>query len=170
RAAELPDSSLIGRRLCGSRRLVVGAPGYFRSRGRPQAPAELADHACLLYAYQASGDTWHLDGPAGPIAVRVRGRLRANNGDVLATAAREGLGLAFLPDFIVAGDLRAGRLEVALAEHCRSEAAIHAVYPQTRHLVPKVRAFVDHLARHFGDGVPWAALSRRRLALYGGER
>ncbi len=155
RVGALRDSSLIARRLAPSRSLVVGSPAYFHGRGRPRSPEELREHACLLYAYQASGDTWHFRGPSGPTAVRVQGRLRANNGDVLALAAQAGLGLALLPDFIVDADLRTGRLEPALAEFCRSEAVLHAVYPHARHLMPKVRAFVDLLAADFGGGASW---------------
>ncbi|MEZ4382181.1 MAG: LysR family transcriptional regulator [Nannocystaceae bacterium] len=167
RVAALPDSSLIARRLAGSRRLVVGAPSYFRARGRPASPAALAEHDCLLYAYQASGDTWHFDGPGGAQAVRVAGRLRANNGDVLAVAACAGLGLALLPDFIVEPELRAGRLEPTLPEHCRAETALYAVYPHARHLVPKVRAFVDRLAGRFA-AAEWPA-RRRESGDRGGQ-
>ncbi len=162
RVGELRDSSLIARRLAPSRSLVVGSPAYFHRRGRPQSPEGLREHECLLYAYQASGDTWHFRGPGGASAVRVRGRLRANNGDVLSLAAQSGLGLALLPDFIVDAELRTGRLEPALAEHCRAEAVLHAVYPHARHLMPKVRAFVDRLAADFGAGASW-----RRAGLAG---
>ena len=91
-----------------------------------------------------------LEGDDGEVAVRVNGRLRANNGDVLCDAARDGQGIALLPDFIVRDDVLAGRLVVLLGSHCRARRAIYAVYPPGRHLSGKVRRFVDFLIDRFG--------------------
>ena len=66
-----------------------------------------------------------------------------------------GLGIALLPTFIVADELRAGRLEAVLADRIRSEIPIHAVYPHRKHLSAKVRAFVDHLVEHCGSAPYW---------------
>jgi DNA-binding transcriptional LysR family regulator len=102
RISALRDSSLIARRLCEVRRPVVGAPAYFDRRGRPTHPAELADHACLGYAYLPSPEVWrfvHVSGEEA--AVTLRGPLRANNADALAPALLAGLGLAIQPEFTV---------------------------------------------------------------------
>jgi len=109
RIAALPDSSLIARRLCQVRRLVVGAPAYFDRRSRPTHPAELADHDCLGYAYLPSPEVWrfvHVGGDAA--AVTPRGPLRANNADALAPALLAELGLAVQPEFTVWEDMAAG--------------------------------------------------------------
>src|SRR3546814_5121365 len=92
--AWLPDSSLIARRLCAVRRVVFAAPGYWGRHGRPTAPAELADPACLHYAHLATANELPFRGPAGSLAVRVDGPLVANNGEVLKEAAMAGLGVA----------------------------------------------------------------------------
>jgi DNA-binding transcriptional LysR family regulator len=84
RIAVLSDSSMVARRLCRVRRLLVGAPGYFASRGRPSHPSELSGHACLGYSYLPSGNSWQFIGPSGEEhAVTVTGPLRANNADAL---------------------------------------------------------------------------------------
>ena len=89
------------------------------------------------------------------LSVWVRGRLKANNGDALRIAALEGLGLVVQPTFIVGPDLQAGRLVAVLAEYIASDGAVHALYPHSRHLSPKVRAFVDFLASRFGPRPYW---------------
>ena len=85
------------------------------------------------------------------------GRLSANNGGALRGAALAGLGLAFLPSFLVGDDLREGRLERVLPDWSDADdIAVHAIYPAGRNLSPKVRVFVDHLAEHFGPDPYWA--------------
>jgi len=87
--------------------------------------------------------------------VRVRGPLRSNSGDALLAAARVGLGFALLPDFLVADDLRAGRLLALPSEWMRTAAAIWLVYPHARHLSAKVRVFVDFLLARCGERPAW---------------
>jgi DNA-binding transcriptional LysR family regulator len=133
RIAALPDSSLIARRLCQVRRLVVGAPAYFDRRGRPTHPSELANHDCLGYAYLPSPEVWrfvHVGGDEA--AVTPRGPLRANNADALVPALMAGLGLAVQPEFTVWKDIAAGRFEQVLPEWSLALIALHLVTPPGR--------------------------------------
>jgi DNA-binding transcriptional LysR family regulator len=156
RIAVLRDSSLIARRLAPLRRVLCAAPGYLAARGMPLALDDLYAHHCLLYSYQVAGDHWGFSGPGGERRLKVRGRLRVNNGDALLEAALAGLGIAFLPSFICGEALRAGRLVHLLPEwSAPDDAAIHAVYPAGRNLLPKVRVFVDFLAERFGGTPYW---------------
>ncbi len=156
RVGRLPDSSLIARRLAPMRRALVASPDYLARRGRPAHPRELAEHDCLIYSYLASGREWRFQGPEGEVRVPLKGRLEANNGDALCTAARGGAGLVLLPTFICGESLRAGRLECVLSEWTGDGgAAIHAVFPASRNLSPKVRVFVDFLAERFGSEPYW---------------
>jgi DNA-binding transcriptional LysR family regulator len=159
RIARLPDSSLIARKLAPCRVALVAAPAYLKRAGAPRAPDDLARHNCLGYAYAASGDTGRFvrAGGGAPQTVRVRGTLNANNGDALAAASREGLGIAVLPTFLVGEDLRLGRLTCVLDGWEPEALDVNAVYPQNRHLSAKVRAFVDFLAARFGPAPPWDA-------------
>ncbi len=156
RIGVLDDSSLIARKLGASRRYVLGSPDYLARRGWPQTPAELKDHECLLFTYQTTGSSWVFRDAGEEVAVRVSGRMLANSGEALAAAACAGVGLVWLPDFLVADDLRAGRLVSVFGERPDPGLAIWAVYPHSRHLAPKVRLFVDHVAAHLGDCPPWA--------------
>jgi DNA-binding transcriptional LysR family regulator len=155
RIAELPESSLIARRLAPARHVVCAAPSYLERWGEPRTPADLAQHNCLTYAYSRHGPEWPFDGPGGPESVRVGGNLQVNHGDGLRTAAVAGLGVALLPTFIVGDDLRAGRLRPLLPGHRTRELSIYAVYPERRHLPAKVRAFVDFLVATFAGQPYW---------------
>lgn len=161
RIAALPDSSLIAKRLCTSRRVMVASPGYLAAQGVPAELAALHAHSCLIYGHHLAGEeVWAFETPGGPDELRVRGSLTANNGDILAAAAADGLGIALLPRFIVADALAAGRLVPVLAEHEPVGAGVFAVYPATRHLSAKVRVFIDHLAAAFGEHPPWETAAK----------
>lgn len=155
RIGRLRDSSLIARRLAPSRQAVVASPAYFARHGRPASPEDLTAHNCLVYTNVPLAEQWQFRIDAEVRSVRVGGTLRVNNGEVLRDAAIAGLGLAILPTFICGADIAAGRLDVALQDCTVSQSAVHAVYPHSRHLSPKVRAFVDFLAARFGPVPYW---------------
>ncbi len=158
RIVRLRDSSLIARRLAPSRSILCAAPDYLARRGVPQGLEDLADHECLLYSYQATGDSWRFQGPGGERQIRVSSRLRANSGDALLQAALGGLGIVLLPSFICHEDVRCGRLVQLLPEwNERSGIDINAVFPANRNLSPKVRVFIDFLATRFGPFPYWDA-------------
>ena len=156
RIGVLDDSSLIVRRLAPSRNILCAAPAYLEAHGHPSVPADLTEHNVLLYSYRTRGSVVRLRGSGGERSVTVRGRLRVNNGDALLAAALGGLGIAFLPSFIVGDALRAGDLQCLLPDwRDAAEAGVHAVYPASRNLSPKVRVFVDFLSRRFGATPYW---------------
>ncbi|MDE1145979.1 MAG: LysR family transcriptional regulator [Azospirillaceae bacterium] len=157
RIADLADSSLMTRRLCPVRRWVVGAPTYFRRHGRPARPRDLKDHACLVYSYLATGDTWrftHLDGTEE--AVRVKGPLSATNADALQDALEAGLGVALQPDFLAWDAVQAGRLEVAFLDWAPPALAINLITPAGGPRAARVAVLLDFLAHRFTAGsAPW---------------
>jgi DNA-binding transcriptional LysR family regulator len=156
RIAALPDSSLIARRLCQVRRLVVGAPAYFDRRGRPAHPADLAGHECLGYAYLPSPEIWrfvHVGGDEA--AVAPRGPLRANNADALAPALLAGLGLAIQPEFTVWAEVAAGRLEQVLTEWSLPPIALHMVTPPGGLRPARVDVLISFLVKRLA-AAPWA--------------
>jgi DNA-binding transcriptional LysR family regulator len=146
RIGALTDSSLRARRLGSTRQVVCASPAYLERRGRPSTPADLADHECLLYAGQQPGPSWRFTGGE---TIAVRGRLRADSGDVLRDFAVAGAGLAWLPDFYAAGELADGRLVAVLTEHEAEPAGIWVVYPPGRGLSAKVRIAIDCLVAAF---------------------
>lgn len=163
----LPDSSLVARRIGGTRIVITAAPAYLAGRGTPKTPADLGEHDCLHYAYASGGTTWKMKRPDGTIdAVRTASRISCNNGDALARMAVAGLGLSFQPEFMVKAELNSGALVEVLTEYTRDELAILAVYLSNRHVPLKLRTFIDFLAETYlgravaepphavADGVP----------------
>jgi DNA-binding transcriptional LysR family regulator len=158
RIAALADSSMVARRLCQVRRLLVGAPEYLVKRGRPLHPRELSEHSCLGYSYLATGDTWRFIGPLGEEhAVAVRGPLRANNADALTASLRAGIGVALQPEFVVWRDLEEGRLEAVMTDWSAPPIALNIVTPPGGPRPSKVTVLIDFLVRRFSErAAPWA--------------
>ncbi len=161
RIADLPDSSLVARRLCPVRRWVVGAPAYFERHGEPRRPRDLEDHACLGYSYLATGERWRFTDPDGAEeAVRIKGPLAATNAEALAFALDAGLGLALQPDFLAWEAVRDGRLRVTLRDWAPPPLALHLVTPAGGPRPARIAVLLDFLARRFKAGSPpWTAQS-----------
>lgn len=156
RIATLADSSLIARRLAPVRHVVAASPAYLARRGTPRAAAELAQHDCLAYSNVSDPGLWHFRGPDGqPGQVRVPVRLAASSGEFLLRAAVAGEGLVMLPTFYVHDAFRAQQLVPLLTDYRWPELAAYAVYPPTRHLSTRARAFVDFLAEHLAGEPYW---------------
>lgn len=157
RIADLPDSSLIAKKLAPARRRVVATPAYWDQHGRPSHPRDLANHVCLRYAYLPNPNEWPFEGPEGPFTQKVSGPLIANNGDVLLAAVLAGLGVLMSPTFFCGEAAADGRLEAVLDDYEAGDVNVYAVYPHSRHLSAKIRAFVDYLADAFGPTPYWDA-------------
>lgn len=155
RIGDPADSSLVARRLAPCRMAVCAAPGYLAAHSAPARPEDLRDHNCLLYSYARHGSTCRFQGADGAVSVGIAGSLVANNGDALLAAALAGAGVVVQPTFIVGDALRAGSLVRLLPGWEVGSLAVQAIYPSARNLSPKVRGFVDHLARQFGGRPPW---------------
>ncbi len=157
RASRLRDSALVARPLGVLRSFMVASPRYVADHGDPRQPKELAQHACLVFGAGADRGHFRLARKGREEVVSVAGRLVANDFELLHQAAKDDLGIAMLPCPRIAADLEAGRLVRVLSEWSAPSFPIHAVYPSTRHLSPKVRAFVDHLLTT-KQPLPWEAL------------
>lgn len=148
RIASLPDSSLRARRLGAIPARIVASPGYFDRMGRPKHPADLAHHACIIYTNVANPEVLRFRRAGGEeAAVRVTGPLRTDNGEAMLPTLRAGLGIAFLPEFIVGEDLAAGRLEAVLAEWTVSASALHILTPPGTLRPARVEALIEFFAQ-----------------------
>ena len=156
RISRLADSSLLARRLCGIRVLLVGAPAYFERHGHPLHPRDLAGHRALQYAYAPHGPSWHFrHARQGEFTQVMNTPLRMNNADGLMPALRAGLGLALQPEFIVWQDLQSGRLQSTMCDWQLEPIALHIVTPPGRRRPARVQALIEYLAEHFTQA-PWA--------------
>lgn len=155
RAGRLVDSSLISRRLGAVRFVLCAAPAYLHREGTPQEPAELPAHAVADVMPLEGSRTWRLSGPAGQeVDVTLTPRLGVNDPGMVYRAVAGGAGLGWVPEFLCAEDLRAGRLRQLLPGWSRPAAEMHALFPSQRDLAPKVRAFVDFLAAKLNTSQP----------------
>jgi DNA-binding transcriptional LysR family regulator len=144
----LPDSSLIARRMCAVTRSVCAAPSYLKRHGTPKTPAELKDHACLIYTLSTSPFDWKFSAGNKITTVRVDGGIQSNNGQFLMSFLHAGMGIALLPDFAVGDDIRKGKLKRILENFPVEPHDLYLVYPANRHQSPKLRAFMDMAAQH----------------------
>ena len=156
RIGDIGSQALIGRRIGIAQMVCCAAPGYLARQEAPRTPADLASHACLTYEYSSGGNLWRFtDAARHSHDVHVTGIAHANNGAMLAALAVAGVGITLEPDFIVAPDVRAGRLVRLLPGYAPPAISINAAYPSRRHLSAKVRAFIDFLVARFERDPPW---------------
>ncbi len=152
------DALLVARKLANSRRVVCCSPAYAQERGLPKTLADLSRHVGIGYAHPASSHLWQFIPARRDGERRIatpKGRILTNNGEAMRDAAVAGLGLAVLPLFIVAEDLRAGRLIPVLPGETPMPDAIYAVYPHRRHELRRLSAVVEHLRKALAGVPPW---------------
>ena len=155
RIASLPDSSLIARRLAPIQTVMCASPAYLKRMGTPQSPQELIQHRCLVYNLIGNLENWNVFDATGQlIKTRITPYLKASNGEFLRDAAVAGMGIVLLPTFIVYQEIERGTLVPIMTNYHYSQLAAYAIYPQTRHLSQRVRAFVDFLVKRF-EGLPY---------------
>ena len=146
RAGELPDSSLVARKLGDASRVLAASPAYLAQRGTPATLADLAGHDCILQGRpgrNAERSVWRLVGPQGPESVEVGGRFGANTAQSQLRAAIAGLGICLLPKNLLALAPQNGQLTPILTGWQKSSGGFYAVYPSRRQVPRAVTAFVD---------------------------
>ncbi|MFO7703630.1 MAG: LysR family transcriptional regulator [Halopseudomonas sp.] len=141
RLGRLHDSNMIATRLAPRRMYLCAAPGYLQQHGAPHSLSELPRHHCLL----GSSDTWHFQQGGKETPIRVQGNWQCNSGKAVLEAALRGFGLCQLPDYYVHEHLQRGSLRALLTQHQPPHTGVWALYPQQRHLSPKVRQAVELL-------------------------
>ena len=157
RNAELKDSSLIARKLAPDKRIVCASPGYLAKFGEPTTPDELRNHHCI---HLMGLESWAFDTPGGQLSVKTRGRFRTDNGEAVRDACVDGLGITINSTWSAYRHLQRGELVQILRDFpLVSDTAIWAVYPSSRLLAPKVRAFIDYFVDYFGSAPYWDRFS-----------
>ncbi|MBH3412238.1 LysR family transcriptional regulator [Pseudomonas putida] len=144
RIGALDDSSLVARRIADVERVYCASPAYLDARGVPTRPEQLAEHDCLPYGHSRQVQ-WQFRQGGKAQAIQVTGRMRANNGELLREAAVAGMGVTYLPTFIVGQALADGRLVTVLDEWVPPALQLSAVYPQHRQVARPVQGFVSFL-------------------------
>lgn len=156
RISSLEASSLLARRLCPVRVLLVGAPSYLEKYGRPTHPRDLANHRALQYSNSRSGESWRFrHRKQGEFSQVMRSQLHANNADALTPALLAGEGLALQAEFLVWQDVQRGKLEVVMEGWEVDSIALHIVTPPGRRRPARVQALIAYLADRL-ESAPWA--------------
>jgi DNA-binding transcriptional LysR family regulator len=143
RAGHLADSTLVARAIGTIKRVVVAEPRYCARNGIPAVPSDLEKHACITFGAGTTPNVWALESGGKRVDVRVAPRLVVNDFEIMGAAARAGVGIAWMPEFMCAEDIRKDRLRHVLPDWCSAEVPLHALYPTARHLSPKVAAFIE---------------------------
>lgn len=149
------DQSLVARTVCEFERIVCAAPEYLRRHGTPRTPDELARHRCIVVSGFPGRGRWTFTTPEGPRTIEIPPWQKVNNADAVLQLALQGVGIVRLNEFIVAASLHSGALVPVLAPfHQATAEPMLALYPHTRHRLPRVRAMLDFLVEEF-SGQPW---------------
>ncbi len=147
RIGHLDDSSLIARNIAVSRSIVCASPAYIERHGEPLHPGDLEAHNCLSFRVGTGVKYWRFSVPEGPLNVPISGRIDVNSVVFLRSLALQGQGIIMVPQWVVRDELSQGKLIPLLEDYPLqpSSSPIQAVFPHSRHLAPKVRAFVEFL-------------------------
>ncbi|HWT38534.1 MAG TPA: LysR family transcriptional regulator [Paraburkholderia sp.] len=156
RFGSLADSSLIARPLARNFRVLCASPAYLKQHGTPKHPHDLMSHRCILIGDQRRAE-WRFEGDES-IAVRVDAAIVTNDGEAAHLFALADAGIAVKSIWDVGDDILAGKLRRVLPRHSMSAAPLHAIYPHSQHLAPRVRVFVDYLRERFAQAWRWDTL------------
>jgi DNA-binding transcriptional LysR family regulator len=152
---DLPDSSLVARKLITTYLVLAASPAYLAARGMPQSVDELPEHDCIRAVRPGGGTTtWRLNGPQGPSQVDVSGPFSANTGQAHMKAAVAGLGICLAPVGSLAAQFRSGELVEVLPGVASAPGGLYVVYPSRRHVPRAVTAFVDMVAKRITQAIP----------------
>ncbi|MBY8825758.1 LysR family transcriptional regulator [Sphingomonas colocasiae] len=160
RIGALQDSSGLAARSLGQQhRVLCATPAYLDMHGRPASVADLANHECIAETRRGRPQPWPYVDEAGAAQLfAMKGRFRIGSAEVLADAARSSQGIAMLPRWFVASELRSGQLEPVLPQLFNTSLPINVLWARNRYLSPKIRVVIDELFRLYGTNPPWEAL------------
>jgi DNA-binding transcriptional LysR family regulator len=155
RVGQLPDSGLTARKLGDSDRVVVASPAYLARRGTPQTPADLTHHACIGFNFRRARQGWLFKRDGADFELAVSNGVEVNSGDAAVQLALDGVGIARVGRYVVAGDIAERRLIPLLEPFNAGEREpFHAVFIGGAQTPARVRVFVDFLAARVGGGPP----------------
>lgn len=151
RSGEITDSRLTAKKLGNFRFVLCASPSYLEEFGLPSSPDALKDHKCVLFRFPSTGliQPWDLrglriTGEFNPAAV-----LTANNIEAVISMTTSGLGISYVPDFVVREALDKGKLQEVLPGNCILQGSFSALWPASRYLSPRIRCFIDFLAANW---------------------
>jgi len=156
RAGDLPDSSLIARKLAPLHSVLCASPEYINIHGRPKQLDDLNEHNCLSFSYSRDVKEWTFMREGQSQSIEVSGNYQVNNSEALREALLKGVGIGRLPTFVAGPDIKAGKLVRLFEEYSMPSKTIYAVFLERQYMPAKVRAFLDYFIECFGgDKAYW---------------
>jgi DNA-binding transcriptional LysR family regulator len=133
--------------------ILVASPSYIEKYGMPHDPRDLLRHNCLVHLLSAASNTWRFKSEDGAQSIVIDGSIKSELGEALRSAALLGRGISVHPSFMIADDLKAGRLVALLSDWSLPEMHIRAVYASNTHAPARVKSFLVFLKQwfYFGD-------------------
>lgn len=148
RGGILKDSALRARRIGKSERICVASTAYLNKHGLPRQPSDLLEHECIIYTLMAGGGGgW----PFKSGDIHVAGRVRLNSLEGIRGAVLAGIGVGYLPSWMVADHLRSGVLQPLLTSYAAPRTPLNAVYSAERLLPQRAVVFIDFIAALFAE-------------------
>ena len=144
-----PSPALIVRPLCTLQFHLVATPAFLKRAGRPRSPADAAALGAILPTY-VSLDALEMAGPAGREKVRLTATMKSDDTTLSYHAVHAGIGMACLPDWLVADDLKCGTLKRVLPAYAVPAFTLYAAYTSRKYMTAKVRSFIDYLGTALG--------------------
>jgi len=153
---DLPDSTLIAKKLASLNSVVCGSASYLKENGTPVMPSDLLTHNCLLYSHHTKIDEWVFVRHSKSEKIKISGTYMSNISDALIVAALNNAGLARLPTFLANRYISAGELVPVLTDYSMPSKDLYAVYPDRKFVPEKVKVFLQFLNERFGrDTLSW---------------
>jgi len=152
RIGDLPDSSLVAKRIGNTHRALMASQAYLQtvknSVGEPKIPTDVERHNCLVYTGLQSRNVWEFNSQDGStVKVRVSGNFQSNSSEAIRMAGISDMGLCYSPTWLFDAELKSGKMKVLLPDWPMRPLPIHAVYSPQRKNSAKVKAFVEHLSK-----------------------
>jgi DNA-binding transcriptional LysR family regulator len=146
RFGTLEDSSdLVARKLTSHRWVICATPGYLRKHGKPKTPADIAEHRCIVGFRRGRPLAWHVSEQGQATRLIPPPTYQISDGEAMVDATLAGMGLCQMPMPLFRKHIEARQLVTVLDAYTSQEIGVHAVWPRTAHLRPKVRHVVDTL-------------------------
>ena len=144
-----PSAHLIVRKICTIQFYLVATPGYLETFGVPETISALASYGGILPSYLGS-EGFEFDGPKGKAIIRLNPVMRSDDSTYSYHAVRAGVGIGYMPGWLVDDDLAAGRLVQVLPQYHQAPQELYATYTSRKYLTPKVRTFIDFVTEALG--------------------
>jgi DNA-binding transcriptional LysR family regulator len=145
RVGPLIDSSLVRVKVGTAQPIVVAAPSYLARAGTPETPRDLGRHNCIRFSNVTAAQEWRFRGKKGDVSVPIVGGVEINHGGAMRNAVIAGIGIARLPEFLVADELESGALVPLLEDFATAPTGIHLVHVAGGKPLPKVTTFLEEI-------------------------